>query len=49
MHAEAAMDTIENRTSDEIQVGDSASLVRTLTPQDVKLFAVMSGTSTSPT
>jgi ABC-2 type transport system permease protein len=37
------MDYIENRTFDEIQVGDSASLVRTLTPQDVKLFAVMSG------
>jgi acyl dehydratase len=37
------MDYIENRTFDEIQVGDSASLARTLTPEDVKLFAVMSG------
>ncbi len=37
------MDYIENRTFDEIKVGDSASLVRTLTPEDVKLFAVMSG------
>jgi phosphotransacetylase/acyl dehydratase len=37
------MDYIENRTFDEIQVGESASLVRTLTADDVKLFAVMSG------
>ena len=34
---------IENRTFDEIQVGDSASLERRLTLQDIKLFAVMSG------
>lgn len=34
---------IENRTFDEIQVGDSASLARTLTLRDIKLFAVMSG------
>jgi phosphate acetyltransferase/phosphate butyryltransferase len=42
----AAADTmqfIENRTYDEIQVGDKASLVRTLNPQDIQLFAVMSG------
>src|SRR5947209_1864061 len=37
------METIENRTFDEIQVGDSASLVRTLTRGDIDLFAVMSG------
>jgi len=37
------MDCIENRTFDEIKVGDSASLARTLTPEDVQLFAVMSG------
>jgi len=37
------MDYIENRTFDEIKVGDSASLVRTLTADDIKLFAVMSG------
>jgi phosphate acetyltransferase/phosphate butyryltransferase len=37
------MDYIENRTFDEIQVGDSASLTRTLTEQDIKLFAIMSG------
>jgi phosphotransacetylase/acyl dehydratase len=34
---------IENRTFDEIAVGDSASLQRRLTLQDIKLFAVMSG------
>ncbi len=36
-------DYIENRTYDEIQVGDSASLTRTLKPEDIQLFAVMSG------
>lgn len=34
---------IENRTFDEIKVGDEASLQRTLTWQDVELFAAMSG------
>jgi phosphotransacetylase len=34
---------IENRTFDEIQVGDSASLEKELTHRDIKLFAVMSG------
>ncbi len=34
---------IENKTYDEISVGDSASLTRTLRPQDIELFAVMSG------
>ncbi|BBO20462.1 MAG: bifunctional enoyl-CoA hydratase/phosphate acetyltransferase [Burkholderiales bacterium] len=38
-----AMEYIENRTFDEIQVGDSATLVRTLRPQDIQLFAIMSG------
>jgi phosphate acetyltransferase/phosphate butyryltransferase len=37
------MDTIENRTFDELKVGDSASLVRTLGRPDIELFAVMSG------
>jgi phosphate acetyltransferase len=36
-------DYIENRTYDEIKVGDSASLTRTLRPEDIQLFAVMSG------
>jgi phosphate acetyltransferase len=34
---------IENRTFDEIEVGDSVSLSRMLTKQDIELFAVMSG------
>ena len=38
-----SQDYIENRTFDEIQIGDSASLERRLTLQDIKLFAVMSG------
>ena len=38
-----AMEHIENRTFDEIQVGDSATLVRTLKPEDIQLFAIMSG------
>ena len=37
------MDYVENRTFDEIKVGDSASLVRILTKDDISLFAVMSG------
>src|SRR5215831_4110990 len=37
------MDWIENRTFDEIAVGDSASLTRTLTWDDIQLFAAMSG------
>ncbi len=37
------MDRIENRTFDELEVGDSASIVRTLTYKDIELFAVMSG------
>ena len=34
---------IENRTYDEIKVGDSATLTRTLKPEDIQLFAIMSG------
>jgi phosphotransacetylase/acyl dehydratase len=34
---------IENRTFDEIVIGESASLVRTLSKDDIALFAVMSG------
>ncbi len=34
---------IENCTFDEIRVGDSASLERALTLQDIKLFAALSG------
>jgi phosphotransacetylase/acyl dehydratase len=34
---------IENRTFDEIVIGETASLTRTLSRQDIELFAVMSG------
>jgi phosphate acetyltransferase len=34
---------IENRTFDEIEVGDTATLARTLSREDIELFAVMSG------
>ncbi len=37
------MQRIENRTFDELKPGDAASLVRTLTNRDIKLFAIMSG------
>jgi phosphate acetyltransferase len=37
------MDYIENRTFNEIQVGDTATLVKTLKAEDIQLFAVMSG------
>lgn len=37
------MAMIENRTFDEIAVGDTASTTRTLTEQDIQLFAVVSG------
>ena len=35
--------TIENRTFDAIRVGDTASIARTLTPDDIRLFAAVSG------
>ena len=34
---------VVNKTYDEIHVGDFASLSRTLMPEDVKLFAVLTG------
>lgn len=37
------MQFIENKTFDEIEVGQTAELVRTLKRQDIELFAVMSG------
>jgi phosphate acetyltransferase/phosphate butyryltransferase len=36
-------DVIENRTFAEIAAGDTASLTRTLSREDIALFAVMSG------
>ncbi|MCX7960660.1 MAG: bifunctional enoyl-CoA hydratase/phosphate acetyltransferase [Burkholderiales bacterium] len=41
--AEPGREFIENRTFDEIRVGDSASLQRTLDLKDIQLFAIMSG------
>jgi len=37
------LEYIENRTYDEIKVGDSASLTRTMRPEDIQMFAIMSG------
>ncbi len=37
------MQFIENKTFDEIKVGDTAELTHTLRAQDIELFAVMSG------
>ncbi len=34
---------IENRTYDEIRIGETASLKRTLRPEDIQLYALMSG------
>ncbi len=48
-HADAAgasagdLATVRNRTFDEIAIGDSASIERTLSTQDIELFAVLSG------
>ncbi|MBS3934680.1 MAG: bifunctional enoyl-CoA hydratase/phosphate acetyltransferase [Sulfuritalea sp.] len=36
-------DIIENRVYAEIEVGDSATLARTLRPEDIQLFAIISG------
>jgi phosphate acetyltransferase len=38
-----ADDAIENRTFDELQLGDSASMTRKLTQDDIALFAALSG------
>ena len=38
-----ASEYIENKTYDEIAVGDQSVLVRTLRPEDIQLFAIMSG------
>jgi phosphate acetyltransferase len=37
------MKWIENRTFDELKIGDSARLKRTLTQKDIELFSIMSG------
>jgi phosphotransacetylase/acyl dehydratase len=37
------MEYIENKTFDEIKIGDSANLKRVLTAKDIELFAIVSG------
>jgi len=37
------MERIENKTFGELEPGDTASLVRTLTYKDIEVFAIMSG------
>lgn len=37
------MDMIQNRTFEELMIGETASLARTLTYKDIELFAIMSG------
>lgn len=37
------MDYLENKTFDELKIGDSASLTRVLTQEDIQIFAIMSG------
>jgi phosphate acetyltransferase len=37
------MQFIENKTFDELEIGDGAGITRTLGKQDIELFAVMSG------
>lgn len=41
--AAGQVDCLENKTFDEIQVGDKASVTRTLTFEDINLFAMASG------
>jgi phosphate acetyltransferase len=43
MNASTPIDMIENHTFDEMRVGDSAELSRTLRAEDIQLFAAMSG------
>ncbi len=43
MPFEPPAEFLESRTYNEIRVGDSSSLLRTLRPEDVKLFALLSG------
>jgi phosphate acetyltransferase len=43
MRIETHQNFLESRTFDEISVGDSTSLTRTLRAEDIQLFAIMSG------
>ena len=43
MHENKEQHYLVNKTYDEIHIGDASSLLRTLMPEDVKLFAVLTG------
>ncbi|UCV14339.1 bifunctional enoyl-CoA hydratase/phosphate acetyltransferase [Quatrionicoccus australiensis] len=43
MHESHEQRYLVNRTYDEIRIGDASSLTRTLRPEDVKLFAILTG------
>ncbi len=43
MHVETPLHYLESRIYDEIHIGDTSSLVRTLRAEDIQLFAIMSG------
>lgn len=43
MHVDTPLSFLESRTFEEINIGDSSSLVRTLRAEDIQLFAIMSG------
>ncbi|OMG53904.1 enoyl-CoA hydratase [Azonexus hydrophilus] len=43
MYEKSEQQYLVNKTYDEIAVGDTASLTRTLMPEDVKLFAILTG------
>jgi phosphate acetyltransferase len=43
MHVDTPLHYLESRIYDEISVGDSSSLIRTLRAEDIQLFAIMSG------
>ena len=43
MSTDDLIDTIENRTYNEIKVGDKSTLARTLRPEDIQMFAIISG------
>ncbi len=43
MSTDDLIDTIENRTYNEIKVGDTSTLARTLRPEDIQMFAIISG------
>jgi phosphate acetyltransferase len=39
------IETVENRTFDEIKIGDTASFVKVLTKNDIEFFAIITGNS----